>query len=198
MPLAPRSPSVVLSRTPTWAVPSQAPPWFCLSETAGLCPGPGSHESLQALCYFSSLAYNARSLTTDKKRWHQLWFPAAASRSVISDPNIATKKPHSWVKRENRRTGGENFSFPNSTALRGLPLVGDAGHGRQDPAGTVPPWEEGQGAERSHPRGVESDASHSGQRTASAGRAGLRPSAINQGKVLGRRSPPCLEVSESR
>lgn len=55
---------------------------------------------------------------------------SAASRSVISDPNIATKKSHSWVKRENQRTGGENFSFQNSTALRGLPLVGDAGHGK--------------------------------------------------------------------
>lgn len=54
--------------------------------------------------------------------------------SVISDPNMATKKSHSWVKRENQRTGGENLSFPNSTALRGLPLVGDVGHGKAGPS----------------------------------------------------------------
>lgn len=59
-PPTPVSPSIVLSRAPTWAVQSRAPPWFCLSEAACLHPGPGSQESLQALCYFSFFVDHAR------------------------------------------------------------------------------------------------------------------------------------------
>lgn len=67
--LGPGHPSVSPSQVPTWALQPQAHP-SCPSASTILClklpdavclhPGPGSHESLQVLCYFSSLADDAR------------------------------------------------------------------------------------------------------------------------------------------
>lgn len=59
---------------------------------------------------------------------------AAASNSVISDSNIATKKSHRWVSEnqlQDRRRKLQRFQNSSaSAALQGLPLVGDVWHGK--------------------------------------------------------------------
>lgn len=96
---------------------------------------------LQALCYFASVVYQAgkkTTTTTHNRGWFQLWFSPAASRSVISDPDIATKKSHSGVRENQLQDRRRKLQrFQNSAApaaLRGLPLVGVARHGKAEPA----------------------------------------------------------------
>lgn len=85
----------------------------------------------------------------------QLWFSPAASKSVSSGPHIATKESNSWVREnllEDRRRKLQRF--PNSAALRGLPLVEDAGHGKAVPSQARASGRSGERCAHSLPRGV--------------------------------------------
>lgn len=64
----------------------------------------------------------------------QLWFSPAASKSVSSGPHIATKESNSWVRENLLEDRRKLQRFPNSAALRGLPLVEDARHGKAVPS----------------------------------------------------------------
>lgn len=125
---------------------------------------------------------------------YQLWFSPEASRSVSSGPNIATKESNSWVREnqlEDRRRKLQRF--PNSAALRGLPLVEDAGHGKAVPRWVGASGRRGRGAHTPQgcaPPGLWSPA------PAMNNSPCVSPSVINQGTAVGRdKSSPCLGVS---
>ncbi|KFO35958.1 hypothetical protein H920_02598 [Fukomys damarensis] len=127
-------------------------------------------------------------------------FSPAASSSVISDSNIATKKSHCWVSENQLQDRSRKLQrFQNSSApaaLQALPLVGDVGHGNKTQTGTCL---SGRMEEDSaHPENATGEqrveVGLQPRRSAYVRAAVLGAFVINQGNTVGSQSSLCLRL----